>query len=168
MVRCGHWLLAVGLVACLDPALAKVNVQEPNPANWLRQVYDLYKQAEGSPTGEVQATYRLIVDRASRSLAALFRKNDLCEKKAQGVCALDWDFVVDGQDSKLSAIQVGEPVIDGDKSTVTVSFKNFDDKCVNVYSFVRENGTWRVDDILAKSGKDAPVSIAKLLRNYKT
>ena len=39
--------------------------------------------------------------------------------------------------------------------------------CVNVYSFVREGGQWKVDDIEVKAGKDKPVRIAKLLKEYR-
>jgi hypothetical protein len=157
--------LAVAIMAGVAPALAEVNVREPNPAAWLRQVYYLYHRAENSETLETQADTKLIVARASKSLAALFKKEDDCTAKS-GICAIDWDFVVDGQDWKLSNVKVGTAVVAGDKATVTVSFKNFDVACVNVYYFVREDGRWKVDDIETKSGSEAPVRIAKLLGDY--
>ncbi len=109
---------------------------------------------------------RLIEKRASRSLAALFKKNDDCEAEQKGVCALDWDFVVDGQDWELSNVKVGAPVVGGDKATVTVTFTNFRTPCANVYYFVREDGQWKVEDIETKQGTEAPVRIAKLLSDY--
>jgi hypothetical protein len=104
--------------------------------------------------------------RASKSLAALFKKNRDCEKKAKGICALDWDFIIDGQDYALSNIKVSSAVVAGNKATVTVTFRNFDETDVNVYSFVREGGQWKVDDIETTQGSQAPVRIAKLLTDY--
>jgi len=169
-VAYANWMraagLAGGLLAATAPALAQVNAREPDPAVWLRQVYDLYRRAEKTPSLEKQANDSLIVKRASRSLAALFKKNDECEAEQKGVCALDWDFVVDGQDDKLSNIKVGAPVVAGEKATVEVMFMNFSTPCANVYYFVREDGQWKVEDIETKAGSDAPVRIAKLLSDY--
>jgi hypothetical protein len=158
--------LAAGLMGGAAPARAQVNVREPDPSVWLRQVYDLYHRAEKSPALENQASVDLVVKRASKSLAALFKRDDDCETKAKAICALDWDFVIDGQDWTLSNVEVGSTVVAGDKATVTVKFSNVATACVNVYFFVRENGQWKVDDIEAKSGSDAPIRIAKLLRDY--
>jgi hypothetical protein len=168
----GNWRLAAALIAGVlglagvAPARAQVNMREADPAVWLRQIYDLYHRAEKAPALQNQATDELVMKRASKSLAALFKKNRDCEKKAKGICALDWDFIVDGQDFTLSNIEVGSAAVAGDKATVTVKFRNFEDAEVNVYSFVREDGQWKVDDIETKQGSEAPVRISKVLRDY--
>jgi hypothetical protein len=157
--------LAGGFLLGATSARAQVDPREPDPAVWLRQIYALYLRAEKSPELENQATDRLIVKRASKSLAALFKRNDACEAEGKGVCALDWDFVIDGQASQLSNIKVGALVASGDRGTVTVTFKNFSN-AKNIYRFVREDGQWKVEDIETKVGGEAPVGIAKLLRDY--
>ncbi len=169
--RCNRRLAApliAGLVglAGVAPGRAQVDMREADPAAWLRQIYDLYRRAEKSPALQNQATDELVMKRASKSLAALFRKNRDCEKKAKGICALDRDFVVDGQDYALSNVEVGSPALAGDKATVTVTFRNFDETDVNVYSFVRENGQWKVDDIETTQGAQAPMRISRVLRDY--
>ena len=167
-----NWRLAAALIAGVlglagvAPARAQVNMREADPAVWLRQIYDLYHRAEKAPALQNRATDELVMKRASKSLAALFKKNRDCEKKAKGICALDWDFIVDGQDFTLSNIEVGSAAVAGDKATVTVKFRNFEDAEVNVYSFVREDGQWKVDDIETKQGSEAPVRISKVLRDY--
>ena len=165
-----NWALAAaltaGLMGSVAPARAQVNEREPDPAVWLRQVYDLYHREEKASTLDMQSSTELFAKRASKSLAALFKRNDACEAEGKGVCALDWDFVIDGQDWTLSHVKVGPAVVAGDKATVTVSFRNFTAACVNVYFFVREDGQWKVDDIETKSGSDAPIRIAKLLSDY--
>ncbi len=158
--------LAWGMLACTTPALAQVPPGERDPSAWLRQVYELYRRAENAPELDTRANYRLIVNRASRSLAALFKKNDDCEAEQEGICALDWDFVVDGQDFRLSNIKVGATAVSGDTASVTVSFTNFESSCVNVYRFVREDDEWKVEDIETRRGSEEPVSIAKLLSEY--
>lgn len=163
------WTIAVVFMAALlaSGAEAQVKPTEPDPVVWLKQVYDLYQRAQTNKKLERQATIDLVERRSSKALAALFKKDADCSKKEQGVCALDWDFVVDGQDYKLSNVQVAPAQIDGDKATVVVTFKNMTENCRNVYSFVKEDGLWKVDDVLTKSGADAPVSIAAMIRDFK-
>jgi hypothetical protein len=158
--------LACALTAFAAPASAQVNAREPDPSVWLRQIYDAYHRAEKSTSMNNGPDVGLIVKRASKSLAALFSKEDACVKKSGEICALDWDFVIDGQDWEISNVKVGAPVIDGDKATVTATFRNFKSPCVNVYFFVREDGVWKVDEIETKSGKDKPIRIGKLLKDY--
>ena len=158
--------LLVGPIGGAAMARAQTSTSEPNPSIWLRQVYDLYHRAEKSETLMAAATYDLVEKRASKSLAALFKKENDCLAEGKGTCALDWDFVIDGQDYKLANVKVGTLVTAGDKGTVTVSFRNIGTPCVNVYEFAREEGVWKVDDILTKSGADAPVRISKLLKDY--
>jgi hypothetical protein len=163
------WKIGLVLVAALmaGGAQAQVKPNEPDPVVWLKQVYDLYHRAQTNKRLENQATTALIEKRSSKALAALFKKDADCSKKEQGVCALDWDFVIDGQDYKISNVQVAPATITGDKATVVVTFVNMTSKCRNVYSFVKEDGSWKVDDIEAKSGDDAPVSIAAMIRDFK-
>ncbi len=99
-------LLAALVVGSASAHAQQVNPHEPDPAVWLRQVYDLYHRAEKSSALDGQATTDIIVKRSSKALAALFRKDAACSKRSQGICALDWDFVVDGQDYQLSDVNV--------------------------------------------------------------
>ena len=158
--------LAALLIAAVIPARAQVNEREPDQAVWLREIYDQYHRMEKSSDPAAQPTYELVEKRASKSLAALFKRNKDCERKSYEICALDWDFVIDGQDWTLSNINVGGAVVDGDKATVTVRFRNFRTPCVNIYSFVREDGLWKVDDIEVRQGAEARVRVAKLLREF--
>lgn len=162
-------LASAGLfVAALSaPAYAQVNANEKDPSVWVKSIYDLYLRAEKNEKLMKQANYRLVVRRASKSLAALFRKNDECEKKEQGICALDWDFIINGQDYQLSDVSVGAAAIKGDKATVTATFKNMGGANRNIYHFVREAGVWKVEDVETRRGTVKPDRIAAILRDYK-
>ena len=149
------------------PACAQVNPGEPNPSVWLGQIYDLYHRAEKTKSLASKANTDLVEKRASKSLAALFKKERDCGRKTHEVCALDWDYVIDGQDWALSNVKVGAFESSGDKGTVKVGFTNLDATCANVFYFVRENGQWRVEDVETQSGSDAPLRITKILKDYK-
>ena len=169
MTAIRNWALAATIASMnlmgVVEARAQASTGDADPAVWLRKVYELYHRAERSLSPNNQPSTGLVVKRASKSLAALFERDADCVAEGKGTCALDWDFVIDGQDWKLSNVQVGPAVVTGDKATVTVRFKNFV-SCVNVYFFVREDGRWKVDDIETQSGKDAPIGIAKMLKDY--
>lgn len=160
-------LICFGAAMIAAPALAQVNANEPDPSVWLKSVYDIYQRAEKDDKLLKEANYRLIVKRSSKTLSALFRKNDACEKKSEGICAIDWDFVVNGQDSQLSDVNVGQTVANGDKATVTATFRNMGQPNRNIYYFTRENGVWKVEDIESRAGSEKPTRIAAMLRNYK-
>lgn len=151
----------------LASGLGAARAEEADPAAWLRQVYAIYQHAQKDDALKSHASYKLVERRASRAFAALFKRNEDCEKKSHEICALDWDFVIDGQDWELSEVNVGSTRIAGDKATVTVSFKNVKTPCVNVYYFVRENGAWKVDDVETRPKGEKPTRIANMLRDFK-
>ncbi len=157
----------LALTTALLIASGAARAEEVEPAAWLRQVYAAYERAQNNDKLDSQVSYKLVARRASRSLAALFKRNADCEKKSSEICAIDWDFVIDGQDWELSKVNVGAAHIVGDKATVTVSFQNLKTPCVNVYYFVREGGDWKVDDIETRPKGEKPIRIAKMLRDFK-
>ena len=160
------WVTTMLALLAAGPGFAQVNRQEADPAVWLRQIYALYQRAQKDEKLQTQATTHLVEQRASRALAALFKRDEACSSKGQ-VCALDWDFVIDGQDFELSQVKVGAAQVSGDKATVTASFVNLKTSCVNVYYFVREDGVWKVDDIETRPKGQKPTRIAAMLRDFK-
>jgi hypothetical protein len=60
---------------------------------------------------------------------------------------LDFDPFISAQDYQLKDLSIKSQAISGDTATVVVEFMNFDYWTELTYSFVRENGAWRVDDI---------------------
>jgi hypothetical protein len=157
--------LMFGAVLLGAPARAQFNPDEADPGVWVRSLYDLYKRAEKDETLQRSANYYLVVRRASKRLAGLFRQDDACKKRSGGApCAIDADFIVNGQDNELADIVVAPAAITGDKARVVVAFKNFNEKNRNVFLFVREAGVWKVDDIEMKSGDGRPGLLSTMLR----
>jgi hypothetical protein len=65
----------------------------PDPSVWLRGVYDNYHRSEKQP-GSAEET---VAPHASRRFAAMLRRDVDCAVKSHEICALDWDFIVNGQ-----------------------------------------------------------------------
>ena len=90
------------------------------------------------------------VELLNQQIAAL-RKQIAALKKAcakrNDLCLPDADFLVDGQDYRISDIHVKEMSQQNDRARVEARFRNFDTAVVKVYSLVRENGRWVIDDI---------------------
>ncbi|MGL4324810.1 MAG: hypothetical protein ACRCTD_12305 [Beijerinckiaceae bacterium] len=143
-----------------------VNPREPDPAVWVQSIYDLYKRAEKDDTLLRHANYNLVQKRAARPLLLLFKKDEACMKKnGGGPCAFDADFIINGQDFELSDIKVSPAVINGDKATVTVHFKNFKADNTNRFYFVKQGDLWKVSDVTSQTGKDKPSKLTDMFRN---
>jgi hypothetical protein len=97
----------------------------------------------------------------------MLRRDVDCAVKSHEICALDWDFIVDGQAWELSHVQVGALQVSGARASVTVTFDNMKSAHRNVYEFVREDGAWKLDDVeTGQRGKPAN-RISKVLRDFK-
>lgn len=156
----------LALVLAATPVAAQVDARA-DPAVWLKQIYAAYQRAQGDDKLSADVSTDLVERRASRALAALFKRDADCSRKSNEICALDWDFIIDGQDWEISQVKVGATAVAGDKATVTVSFNNMKTPCVNVYYFVREDGDWKVDDIETRPKGEKPTRIAQMLRDFK-
>jgi hypothetical protein len=66
---------------------------------------------------------------------------------------LDFDPFIAAQDYVLKDLSIKSQAISGDTATAVVEFMNFDYWTELTYSFVRENGAWRVDDIESKDAE---------------
>ncbi|MBW8881457.1 MAG: DUF3828 domain-containing protein [Asticcacaulis sp.] len=78
---------------------------------------------------------------ASAAFAAAIDKDQACMEREQGICNLDWDVIINGQDWEVSNF-----AIEGDGATVRAHFVNFESLTVT-YHFIREGDVWKIDDI---------------------
>jgi hypothetical protein len=65
---------------------------------------------------------------------------------------LTFDPFIEGQNSLLLDLVIGEPMINGDSAVVTVTFHNFDHRSILSIAMVREAGGWTVDDVASLTG----------------
>lgn len=65
---------------------------------------------------------------------------------------LAFDPFIEGQNSLLLDLVIGEPVLNGDRAISTVSFHNFDHLSLISVAMVREADGWKVDDVASLAG----------------
>lgn len=152
-------LLALALTA---PAQAA-----DDPTVWLGQVYDLYHRAERQLDLLKDSSEGVAARHASRRFAAQIKRDVDCEVKSHEICALDWDFIVNGQAWELSNVKVGALQASGDRASVLATFNNLKSANRNVFEFVSEDGAWKLDDVVSGQDGRAPIRISRVLRDFK-
>jgi hypothetical protein len=161
-MRAYFWTAAI-----LALASGAAPATEPEPTVWLRALYDFYHRAEKRPDPTPPSAEDTAALHASRRFAALLKRDLACENKSHEICAIDWDFIVNGQAWELSHVQVGPLQASGDRATVTATFVNMKSTNRNVYEFVSEDGAWKLDDVVSNQSGRAPIRISKILRDFK-
>jgi hypothetical protein len=68
--------------------------------------------------------------------------------------AVDFNPFLDATNAHILDVQLGEPLIVGDKALVTVGFNNFDHATMLSLSLVREPDGWKVDDVTSMGGEE--------------
>ena len=76
--------------------------------------------------------------------------------------ALDFDPFVDGQDFELTNFEIGAPGIAGDYASADVTFNNMGRPTTLAYEFVKENGSWQIDDVVS-TNPDNPYRLSDIL-----
>lgn len=92
----------------------------------------------------------------SRSLAALFARDDLYQDEAGQIGHVGADPFISGQDGevKFLKITVAEEPANG-RALVNASFRSFKQPVTVRFRMVEEDGGWRIDDIVNRvEGKD--------------
>jgi hypothetical protein len=67
---------------------------------------------------------------------------------------LSFDPFIEGQNSLLLDLVIGEPVVNGDRAVASVSFHNFDHRSLITIAMVREADGWKVDDVASMAGSE--------------
>lgn len=84
----------------------------------------------------------------SQALQALYDAD--AEATPEGeMRALGFDPYIDGQDWELTDFEIGAAGIAGDYASADVSFKNFGEEKTLSYELVREDGGWKIDDVVS-------------------
>lgn len=89
----------------------------------------------------------------SQALQALY-DSDAEVTPAGEMGALSFDPYVDGQDFDITDFSIGTPGIAGDYASVDVSFANFGEPRSLTYELVREDGGWKIDDVVSTSSEN--------------
>lgn len=123
-----------------------------------RQVKDAYAitiktlAASGEPPWRPPHRDKLM----SKSLAALFARDDLYQDESGEMGQIGADPFINGQDGEVKNLHVAvtEKPANG-KAQVTATFRSFKQPVTVRFRMVEEDGGWRIDDIVNRfEGKD--------------
>ncbi|MCW5772548.1 MAG: hypothetical protein KIT16_12980 [Rhodospirillaceae bacterium] len=120
--------------------LAAPAAAEDDPVALVRELYRVHGEAEKTkqPAWLPPHRDRFFSRRLAGLIAAAYERN-----------AIDFDFIYDGQDYKISELRFMLMRKAGGRATVEARFKNFDLRKRLAYDLVREDEGWRVTDIRA-------------------
>lgn len=128
--------LLVGVLLLMTPLAAPAIAQDGNDAvAFIVAIYQSYKTDRPG----VEQMY-------SQRLQALINK-DASETPEGMVGRIDWDVIVDGQDWRISKLDIQIVSQTNDTALVRATFDNFDAPRNLLFDLVREDGHWRIDDI---------------------
>lgn len=142
----------VGFVLAIGAAAA-ATAAEPTPDATIRKAYQITQKTldgGGEPPWRPPHRDRLF----SKSLAALFARDDRYQDESGDMGHVAADPFIQGQDGEVKnlSVAVTQPPAAG-KAQVTARFRSYGQNVTVVFRMVEEGGGWRIDDIGA--GKNA-------------
>jgi hypothetical protein len=114
------------------------------------------KAQPSSPDAVVRDLYRVhnhIYKFFDQALADLIWKN-ITETPEGEVGNLDFDPLYNAQDTEIKNFQIGKPVVEGDKSTVSVSFRNFGKPTTIKFEMHNGKHGWQIKNVFYGEGSD--------------
>jgi hypothetical protein len=136
------------LAAAAAVPMAARAAGESSPADVTTAIYRIYAGPKGDyQTGNLDD--KRVAVYLSKSLRAALKAMDARSKKLNEPI-LDFDPVTDSQDPEVEKLTIAP---EGD-AAATATFFSGDVKHVVRYSFVREGGGWRIDDISGGAGDE--------------
>jgi hypothetical protein len=103
-------------------------------------IYKPYLQKAGSPGGPLRAKIY-----SARRKSEIGKLRAAC--KGHDFCLPDVDFLIDGQDWKITDFKLAQRAASPQSAVVDVSFENFGRRKSLVFTMVKERDAWLVDQI---------------------
>ncbi len=144
--------LAVMALAAHAP---KPQAQPATPHAIVQALYVPYvgPHAQDGPSDSAEDAIRRY---AAPGLKHLIDADDACMKREQGICNIDFDFLIAGQDGAPSHLTLSEDAVAADSQVVHARFDNGGPVEVR-FHFVRQGGAWKIDDVEDLRPKDDPI-----------
>lgn len=139
------------LLAPLSPAIAAENFSDPKAL--VQSIYDGYRPGaqRGDPTEYYSERLKGVADLAQQN--ARFTRTAGSERDPAADPTFN-PFLPDAS-ALLFDLKVGEPAMLDDRAVITVTYHNFDQPRLLAISLVKEEDSWKVDDV-ASMGSDVP------------
>jgi hypothetical protein len=130
-------VLGLLLALALGGGTAVAAPADSDPVSLIKAIYATYTSDNDNPG--LPHIY-------SKRLQALIDKDE--KETPEGMVGrIDWDVFIDGQDWKLTELNIALVSKTADKAQVRATFKNFGEPSNMLFDLVREEGHWRVDDV---------------------
>jgi hypothetical protein len=142
-------------------AILALGAPAPQPATPHAIVQALYAPyVAADARGRAQAPSLSAVDSirhfAAPGLKKLITADDDCQKREEGICNIDFDFLIAGQDWDPLKLSITDDPAAGNRQIVHARFDNGGPVEVRFY-FVKQGGAWRIDDVEDLRPKDDPI-----------
>jgi hypothetical protein len=141
------------ILACFAAFAAAPLAAQPQPdqepVQIVRGLYAPYLANRNTPG---QGAIDLVRPHATPDLQRLIDKEKACTRRTQGLCAIDYDMLVDGQDWKLAGLQVTAQDARPGAMVVRASFRNMGKAKVVDFPFAITGGRWLMSDVIIKDG----------------
>lgn len=141
-------LLLITLLVSLGSLSAHATQQArptSSPDSVVRELYRVHNNGRGHVFDKRGKRY--IYKFFDQKLADLLWK-ELTETPEGEVGNLDFDPLYNAQDTGITNFVVGKPAVQGDESTVVVSFRNFKQPTRIKFEMHKENGDWRIRNLI--------------------
>lgn len=160
MIRYGLAVLGFAALPWSQPP-AHAQQLDQEPLRIVRQIYAPYIANRTNVPGALA----LLKPHAAPELRRLIDREDACVRRSGGgICALDYDVIVDGQDFEIRGLQVAAADARPGAMTARASFRNFGKPRVVDFSFALTAGEWRLTDIVIRDGNRRLSTILKANR----
>ena len=122
-----------------------------SPDSVVRELYRVHKNGKG---GVFEAKGKKYIYKFfDQKLADLIWK-DINETPEGEVGNLDFDPLYNAQDTGITNFLIGKPVVEGDKSTVLVSFRNFGQRTRIKFEMHNGKEGWRINNVIYSDKSD--------------
>ena len=122
-----------------------------SPASVVRELYRVHNDGKGHVFEAKGKKY--IYKFFDQKLADLIWK-DITETPEGEVGNLDFDPLYNAQDTGITNFVIGKPVIEGDSSTVLVSFRNFGQRTSIKFDMHKGKEGWRIKNVIYGDNSD--------------
>ena len=122
-----------------------------SPDSVIRELYRVHNNGKG---GVFEAKGKKYIYKFfDQKLADLIWK-DITDTPEGEVGSLDFDPLYNAQDTGITNFQIGKPVVEGDRSTVLVSFRNFGQRTRVKFEMHNGKEGWRIKNVIYSDKSD--------------
>ena len=122
-----------------------------SPDSVVRELYRVHNNGRGHVFEAKGKNY--IYKFFDQKLADLIWK-EITQTPEGEVGNLDFDPLYNAQDTRITNFQIGKPMVQGDSSTVLVSFRNFGKRMTIKFEMNKGNEGWKIGNVLYGDNSD--------------